>query len=377
MQPIRVGIVGANAERGWGRDAHLDALRTLAQFTIVAVSARTQALAEQAATVFGATRAFGDSLALAQNPDVDLVVVTVKVPEHRAVVLAALAAGKHVYCEWPLGRDLAEAKEMAAAVRPGIHAVVGLQGLFSPAIRGAVSLIHSGAIGRPRILRVFGSAGAWGNEVAQHYGYLQDKRNGASLETIGGGHTLAAIEALVGPYAEVDARNSTLRKTVRVQGTYESIERTCADHMLVLGLHASGCVSTLEVAGGTADRSASFELVGEHGWLRVTGESPATYQLATLTLTASTPIERPAAATAPTLKGPPANVAEVYAILAEDIRTGTHRAPNFDDAVRLTHLLDAIDRASSSGMRQQLRPDPIRHKDSQASEALNGEPIKK
>ena len=61
------------------------------------------------------------------------------------------------------------------------------------------------------------------------------------------------------------------------------IERTCADHMLVLGLHASGCVSTLEVAGGTADRSASFELVGEHGWLRVTGESPATYQLATLT----------------------------------------------------------------------------------------------
>src|ERR1700704_5517352 len=125
MLPIRVGIVGANAERGWGRDAHLDALRSLPQFTIGAVSARTQALAERAATAFGVTRAFGDSRALARDPDIDLVVVTVKVPEHRTVVLAALEAGKHVYCEWPLGRDLEEAKEMAAAVRPGSHAVVG------------------------------------------------------------------------------------------------------------------------------------------------------------------------------------------------------------------------------------------------------------
>src|SRR6516164_6889129 len=122
-KPIRVGIVGANAQRAWAHDAHVPALAALPGFQLAAVSARTQELAEAARAAFGAGRAFGDSLALVRDPDIDLVAVTVKVPEHRAVVLAALAAGKHVYCEWPLGRDLAEAEEMAAAVRPGSRVI--------------------------------------------------------------------------------------------------------------------------------------------------------------------------------------------------------------------------------------------------------------
>jgi len=357
--PIRVGIIGANAERGWGRDAHLGALRTLPQYTIAAVSARTQELADLAATTFGAKKAFGDSIALAQDPQIDLVVVTVKVPEHRAVVLAALAAGKHVYCEWPLGRDVMEAQEMSAAVRPGIRAVVGLQGLLAPAIRGAVSLIRDGAIGKPRVLRVFGSAGAWGETVPPHYAYLQDKRNGASLETIGGGHTLAAVEALVGRYVEVDARTSILRATVQIQGTGESVQRTCADHMLVIGAHSSGCVSTTEVVGGTADRPALFELVGDRGWLRLTGKSPGAYQLSTLALTASAPVNAPAETTAPALNGPTANVAEIYRHLADDLASGAQTVPDFERAVRLTRLLDAIATASSLGARQQVAHDVI------------------
>ena len=113
--PIRVGIVGANAERGWARDAHLDALRALSStFTISAVSARDLTQAAAAAEYFGAQLAFGDSRELVRSRDVDVVVVAVKVPEHRSVVLAALDAGKHVYCEWPLGRTTAEAVELLA-----------------------------------------------------------------------------------------------------------------------------------------------------------------------------------------------------------------------------------------------------------------------
>jgi len=234
-RPVRVGIVGANATRGWARDAHLAALRALPEFTIASVSARTQDIADGAATHFGALRAYGDSLEMVRDPAVDVVAVTVKVPEHRAVVLAALAAGKHVYCEWPLGRDLAEAREMAAAVPAGIHAMIGLQGLFAPAIVAAAALLRDGAIGAPRLLRVFGSAAAWGAETPEFGEYLQDKRTGATLETIGGGHTLAAAEALVGRYVEMDARNSTFTRQVRVTGTDRHVTRTCADHMLVLG----------------------------------------------------------------------------------------------------------------------------------------------
>lgn len=355
-RPIRVGVVGGNAERGWARDAHVPALARLPQFALAAVSARSQEAAEAAARAFGAARAYGDTFGMIADPEVDLIVVTVKVPEHRSVVLAALEAGKHVFCEWPLGRDVGEAEEMAAAVRPETHAVIGLQGLFAPAVRQAADLIGSGKIGRPRVLRAFSTSAAWGAETPAFNAYLQDKRSGATLETIGGGHTLATLEALVGAYVEVDARNTTLRPEVRVQGTGDTVRRTCADHMLVLGRHESGCVSTLEVVGGTSPRPILFEVEGETGWLRIVGARPGAYQLTPLMLEASVDVGPPPQPVAPELSGPPANVAEIYALLAADIAAGARRAPDFPRAVRLSRLLAAIDAASESGLRQALAP---------------------
>jgi predicted dehydrogenase len=232
--------------------------------------------------------------------------------------------------------------------------VIGLQALSSPVIRHAARLVRDGVIGAPKVMRVFGSAAGWGETTSPHYAYLQDKRNGATLESIGGGHTLAPVEALVGPYLEVDARNSTLRRMVRVQGGEELVERTCADHMLVLGLHANGCISTFEVVGGTPDRPALFEIVGETGWLRVVGLSPGTCQIAPLAIEASVPVEPAPSPVAPQLRGPPANVAEIYASLARNLRSGRRELADFDDAVRLTRLLDAIDLASATGQRQAI-----------------------
>jgi predicted dehydrogenase len=351
---LRVGIVGANAHRAWARDAHIPALAGLPGLELAAVSARTQSLAEEARVAFGAPRAFGDSLALAGDPGIDLIAVTVKVPEHRSIVLAALRAGKHVYCEWPLGRNLAEAQEMAAAVTPDSHVMIGLQALAAPAIRQAAKLVREGAIGQPQIMRVFSPTGGWGREAPPFYAYLQDSRNGATLETIAGGHTLAAVEAIIGRYLEVDARKSTHIKNVLIQGTGESIERTCADHMMILGAHESGCVSSVEVIGGATRPACLFELVGERGWLKITGAQPGGYQLANLRLETSMATEPPPESVVPGLKGPPANVAEAYAQFAHDIRHGLHTAPDFNAAVRLTRLLDAIDEASRGGCRQRL-----------------------
>lgn len=354
--PIRVGVAGANAQRGWARDAHVAALARLADYQLIAVSARTPALAEEARAAFGAARAFDDSLAMARDPEIDLVAVTVKVPEHRAIVLTALAAGKHVYCEWPLGRDLAEAEEMAAAATASgaSHVAIGLQGLAAPAVRQAARLVREGALGRLQVVRVFSPTAGWGPTAPPFYAYLQDRRNGATLETIAGGHTLAVIEAIVGPYREVDARNSTRLTTVRVTGTDEVVERTCADHMMVLGAHASGCVSTLEVIGGAPPAPFSLEVIGEAGALRITGAHPGGFQVANLRLETDLAAVRAPEPVAPELKGGPANVAEVYAQLARDIRSGERTVADFQRAVRLTRLLDAVDAASATGRRQTL-----------------------
>lgn len=347
--PLRLGFAGANAERGWARDAHFPSLKALPGLTIQAVSARTQEIADTAAEAFGAATAYADSLEMARDPEVDVVAVTVKVPEHRAIVLAALEAGKHVYCEWPLARDLAEAKELAAAAeRAGTHVAIGLQGAHAVAVRHAAKLVREGAIGRPLNLRVVSSTAGWGEVAPPHYAYLQDRRNGATLATIAGGHTLAMVEAVVGAYEEVSARNSILRDTVKIAGTDEIVERTCADHMFVHGRHASGCVSSVEITAGE-NTPLRFELRGTEGTLEIRGHHPGGYQCGDLTVTTVPPSEPQPASTLAGLEHAAINVGQLHADFANDVRNGTRSVPDFAAAVRLTRLLDAIDTASAEG----------------------------
>ncbi|GFZ92729.1 hypothetical protein GCM10008018_44000 [Paenibacillus marchantiophytorum] len=68
--------------------------------------------AEKSASQFGVPHAFADSNELAHDPDVDMVIASVKVPDHYDAVMATLNAGKHVYCEWPLGLNTSQAIEM-------------------------------------------------------------------------------------------------------------------------------------------------------------------------------------------------------------------------------------------------------------------------
>ena len=108
---LRVGIVGVSAESGWARESHVPAVQNLAGLELAAVASNGQAKSDAAAKAFGVKAAM-DAMDLIRDPDIDLVSVCVPGPDHRELVLAALAAGKHVYCEWPLGRNTAEAEEM-------------------------------------------------------------------------------------------------------------------------------------------------------------------------------------------------------------------------------------------------------------------------
>ena len=141
-RPLRVGVIGANPNRGWAKDSHIPALRSLENVQLAAVATTSRASADAAAAAFGVGAAYDDPLALITASDIDLVSVCVRVPYHRDLVLAALAAQKHVYCEWPLGRDRGEAAEMASAARSrAVHVAIGLQAHMNPAARRAAELI--------------------------------------------------------------------------------------------------------------------------------------------------------------------------------------------------------------------------------------------
>src|SRR5439155_6741728 len=126
---IRVGIIGANPDRGWAAQAHIPALKSLSDdFEITALSTSRRASADAASKLFGVPLAFDNYRDLVDSTAVDVVAVTVRVPEHLELATAALNAGKAVYCEWPLANGLKEAETLAAlAKKQGVLAVVGLQ----------------------------------------------------------------------------------------------------------------------------------------------------------------------------------------------------------------------------------------------------------
>lgn len=125
----RIGLVGANAAYGWGKVAHVPAIVAARGVTLHAVASRSRVEAENAAQAFGAHFAFDNPEELAACPEVDVVAVAVRAPAHRDIVLAALRQGKPVYCEWPLGVNLNEIEEMAAAAQAAaVPTAIGLQG---------------------------------------------------------------------------------------------------------------------------------------------------------------------------------------------------------------------------------------------------------
>src|SRR5688572_23389901 len=148
---IRVGIVGATVTpggSGWGANAHVPALRALPAYELTAVCTAHEATAKASAAAFGAALAFHDFDEMVTHPDVDLVAVVVRVPDHHGLVVRALEAGKAVFCEWPLGATLAEAEAMARlAGARSLRTAVGLQARSDPTLMYARELVQQGYVG--------------------------------------------------------------------------------------------------------------------------------------------------------------------------------------------------------------------------------------
>ncbi|HYG27788.1 MAG TPA: Gfo/Idh/MocA family oxidoreductase, partial [Caulobacteraceae bacterium] len=188
--PLRLGIIGANPDRGWALSAHLPALQALggAEFAVHAVSTRRMETAERAASLFGARAAYDTYNALLADPQVEAVTVAVKLPHHHEIVSAALAAGKHVFCEWPLGRTVDEAADLAAQAQArATHSMVGLQARASPELIYLRSLVESGYLGELRSVSVVASGFGWGDVIDADQTYLFDRSSGATMLSVTGG----------------------------------------------------------------------------------------------------------------------------------------------------------------------------------------------
>jgi predicted dehydrogenase len=364
-EPLRVGVIGANPERGWASTSHLPAIQGLGDVVALAAVATTRlASARAAAERFGAAHAFADADALITHPDVEAVTIAVTVPQHRALVLRALRAGKHVYCEWPLGRDTAEAEELArAADEAGIVTAIGLQARLAPEVLHARALIHGGHVG-PIVSAALRASVATlgGRHTTAARAWLGDVANGTNALTVTTGHALDTLAALVGEPSELAATTATRVAEATVAETGATIQLTSPDQIAFSGRAGDGVVIAGHVQGGARTASGfALEIRGEEGLIELTSRPSLT--AANLVLRAAREdgelerVEIPERLTAPTAgvpAGPPASVAPVYRELARAIRgVGSEvGAPDFAHALRRHRTLDALRAAADSGVRQ-------------------------
>ncbi len=351
MTTLRVGIIGANAESGWARDGHVPALQGLSGLELVAVATNSQKTADASAKAFGLSAAYGSGMQLIRAGGIDLVTVATRVPDHRELVLAAIDAGMHVYSEWPLGRSVAEAEEMAeAANKAGLHAAIGLQLRGSPVVRRTQHLIASGALGRVLSVSTYSATAGFGPEVPAPFIYLEDPASFANLVTIQGAHTIDLAIAVAGGFSDASALATAQYPEINADG--ERRQRTTFDHLLVQSRLLSGGTLSAEVAGGRPPETPfTMNVVGAKGTLRLDGGAPRGLQSGRLRLSLDGAAQHVDEGELAAMPDAAANVAGVYAALRDDIADGTFTVAGFDHAVRLTELVNNLLTSSSSGRR--------------------------
>jgi predicted dehydrogenase len=340
------------------------ALKAVAETELYAVCTAHADTAQAAADKFGVARAYGSDKELNADARVEAVVVAVRVPAHYQLSKNAIEAGKHVFCEWPLGANTKEAEELAALARKkNVRTIVGLQRRGSPAYLYMRELIQQGYVGQ--VLSV--------NMMLMNSGVLtrtadrtwqRDVTLGANTLTITFGHVLDAMCMVVGELVEVSAIVATQVPQWFESDTKKYVDVTSPDNIMVQGRLANGAIvnayTGVHPYHGSGHR---FEIYGKEGTLSMIGggeggEEPRRKvmggQKGDKALQELPVPERFKWVPEDLRTGPAYDVGQMWVKFADGIRTGSDIEADFDHAVRRHRMLDAIVRASQTGQRQKV-----------------------
>lgn len=197
---IGTGFMGKAHAYGFSNAARVFDLPVEAELHTVADIDRVAA--EAAARAYGFANATADWRDIVGNPEIDIVSVTAPNALHKEMSLAAIAAGKHVYCEKPLAPLASDAREMtAAAEAAGVKTQVGFNYLCNPIFGLARQMIAAGELGEIRGYRGL-HAEDYMVDATAPYTFRHDPAGGGALADLGS-HALATAEFLLGPISEV------------------------------------------------------------------------------------------------------------------------------------------------------------------------------
>jgi predicted dehydrogenase len=273
MKRYRIGLIGS----GYIGRAHSIALQEVgAVFPDVAtpvcevLADRDAAAAAKSAAEMGFARSTGDWRELVADPAVDAVDICSPNYLHKEMALAAIAAGKHVWCEKPLALDSAEAKEVAdAAARAGVVHLIGFNYSLNPLIRLAQAMVADGSIGT-----VMGFSGRYfedymADPAVPHSWRCVRRLAGAGALADLGSHLIDMAEVLLGPIESVFAELETVHAKRRVPATGELLPVENEDIARGLVRFARGVGGSFEISRVATGFKCglAFTVFGSHGAL--------------------------------------------------------------------------------------------------------------
>ena len=346
-EPVRVGIIGA----GLAGSLHLAAiLAQPAAFQAVAVCTRRP---ERAAAVALETRIpahTSDYRAVCRDPGVEAVIVATPPHLHHAMAIAALEAGKHVLCEKPMARNLAEARDMQRiADRVGVVAMVNFEHRFLPLRRQIKTLIDEGFLGEPRAATVVVHHASLNDPHDRPWGWLMEQDKGGGMLGASGAHYVDNLRWWFGEVKGVTGALATLVRQRRLADGPGMAKVDADDNAALILRFVDGALGTIHVSATAAvDDEEEVLVSGSRGVLRVrnnvlSGAREGEIGLRELPVadaTAGFPdFDHP-------LVGPTALLHRAW---AEAIRIGRIASPSFADGVKVQEILDAVARSSQQG----------------------------
>ncbi len=275
MKKLGIGLVGS----GFMGRSHAHAFRAAAGVFDLPLAPSLELLADvddeaaaTAAKALGFARSTGDWRALVADPAVDLVDITAPNVLHKPIALAAIEAGKPVYCEKPLAPNALEAKQMAdAAERKGVRTAVGFNYLKNPMVALAREIVQSGEIGEVVSFRGI-HAEDYMTDPAAPFTWRLDPAGGHGVVADLGSHIISIARFVVGPIESLVGQ----LKTVVGERPFGAGRRKVEvdDEARALVRFAGGATGSLEASWVASGRkmTLAFEVTGSKGTIAVDHE---------------------------------------------------------------------------------------------------------
>jgi predicted dehydrogenase len=237
-EKVRVGVIGAGR---FAEQAHIPGVQAHPDGQVVALCARNGERVSALATRVGAARVYTDYHELLAQRDIDAVTVATPDALHLPVALAALEAGKHVFCEKPLAKDSREARLLVeAARRTGLVTMVAFTFRYTRALQALRRLIRDGTLGTPFAVNMQVHWGGLGFPRGALSWRETAAASAAGIWGDGASHLFDALAYLLAPPEAVCAQMQIVRREPGTEQPDSVDQATCLARLHIGNAGPSG-----------------------------------------------------------------------------------------------------------------------------------------